>query len=135
LLRIGKLGWRHARNVAWGGGKREAAGERLTLCCAKAKDRYQTHAESMDFLESLGRFELEALSRRERSGVPAKRGFRGAGCKREPAAEILSAREGSHTLKSRQSLLLEALGRFELPTCGLGNRRSIHLSYRALMPL
>jgi hypothetical protein len=23
------------------------------------------------------------------------------------------------------------LGRFELPTCGLGNRRSIHLSYRA----
>ena len=26
---------------------------------------------------------------------------------------------------------LEALGRFELPTCGLGNRRSIHLSYRA----
>ena len=28
-------------------------------------------------------------------------------------------------------LKLEALGRFELPTCGLGNRRSIHLSYRA----
>ena len=27
---------------------------------------------------------------------------------------------------------MEALGRFELPTCGLGNRRSIHLSYRAL---
>jgi hypothetical protein len=26
---------------------------------------------------------------------------------------------------------MEALGRFELPTCGLGNRRSIHLSYRA----
>jgi hypothetical protein len=26
---------------------------------------------------------------------------------------------------------LGALGRFELPTCGLGNRRSIHLSYRA----
>ena len=24
-----------------------------------------------------------------------------------------------------------ALGRVELPTCGLGNRRSIHLSYRA----
>jgi hypothetical protein len=24
------------------------------------------------------------------------------------------------------------LGRFELPTCGLGNRRSIHLSYRAI---
>jgi hypothetical protein len=30
---------------------------------------------------------------------------------------------------------LEALGRFELPTCGLGNRRSIHLSYRAMMPI
>ena len=27
---------------------------------------------------------------------------------------------------------MEALGRFELPTCGLGNRRSIHLSYRAV---
>src|SRR6266850_4615339 len=27
--------------------------------------------------------------------------------------------------------MLEALGRFERPTCGLGNRRSIHLSYRA----
>lgn len=26
---------------------------------------------------------------------------------------------------------MEALGRFELPTCGLGNRCSIHLSYRA----
>ena len=26
---------------------------------------------------------------------------------------------------------LVTLGRFELPTCGLGNRRSIHLSYRA----
>jgi hypothetical protein len=25
------------------------------------------------------------------------------------------------------------LGRFELPTCGLGNRRSIHLSYRAMV--
>src|SRR5262249_60737968 len=29
------------------------------------------------------------------------------------------------------SKTMEALGRFELPTCGLGNRRSIHLSYRA----
>ena len=28
-------------------------------------------------------------------------------------------------------LLMLTLGRFELPTCGLGNRRSIHLSYRA----
>jgi hypothetical protein len=28
-------------------------------------------------------------------------------------------------------LLMVTLGRFELPTCGLGNRRSIHLSYRA----
>jgi hypothetical protein len=28
---------------------------------------------------------------------------------------------------------MEALGRFELPTCGLGNRRSIHLSYRAVV--
>jgi hypothetical protein len=28
-------------------------------------------------------------------------------------------------------LLVVTLGRFELPTCGLGNRRSIHLSYRA----
>ena len=27
------------------------------------------------------------------------------------------------------------LGRFELPTCGLGNRRSIHLSYRAMIQL
>ena len=31
-------------------------------------------------------------------------------------------------------LEMEALGRFELPTCGLGNRRSIHLSYRATHP-
>jgi hypothetical protein len=28
---------------------------------------------------------------------------------------------------------LVTLGRFELPTCGLGNRRSIHLSYRATL--
>jgi hypothetical protein len=28
--------------------------------------------------------------------------------------------------------LVVTLGRFELPTCGLGNRRSIHLSYRAI---
>ncbi len=29
--------------------------------------------------------------------------------------------------------ILVTLGRFELPTCGLGNRRSIHLSYRATL--
>ena len=29
---------------------------------------------------------------------------------------------------------MEAPGRFELPTCGLGNRCSIHLSYGALFP-
>ncbi len=28
---------------------------------------------------------------------------------------------------------MEALGRFELPTRGLGNRCSIHLSYRAVL--
>ncbi len=30
-------------------------------------------------------------------------------------------------------MLLVTPGRFELPTCGLGNRRSIHLSYGAMM--
>jgi hypothetical protein len=30
---------------------------------------------------------------------------------------------------------LVTLGRFELPTCGLGNRRSIHLSYRAILKI
>ncbi|MFI5090079.1 MAG: hypothetical protein ACHP7P_08485 [Terriglobales bacterium] len=34
--------------------------------------------------------EVEALSGRERSGVPIAPGFGVMGCKREPAAEILS---------------------------------------------
>ena len=38
---------------------------------------------------------------------------------------------GSYCSRPAQWDVVEALGRFELPTCGLGNRRSIHLSYRA----
>ncbi len=41
--------------------------------------------------------------------------------------ERLSLRFNTHQLRSD----VVTLGRFELPTCGLGNRRSIHLSYRA----
>ena len=64
-------------------------------------------------LEALGRLELEAFCGRELGGA-----------EREPAAEIPSV---ARDLDGK----LEALGRLELPTRGLGNRCSIHLSYRA----
>jgi hypothetical protein len=41
----------------------------------------------------------------------------------------LAHTDGTGTRHSPPGMV--TLGRFELPTCGLGNRRSIHLSYRA----
>src|SRR5262245_55327352 len=44
---------------------------------------------------------------------------------------ILNGLVKCHKAEAMDPQDVEALGRFELPTCGLGNRRSIHLSYRA----
>src|SRR5882762_2585226 len=44
--------------------------------------------------------------------------------------EKMQAVENGHGMRCEKQVV--TLGRFELPTCGLGNRRSIHLSYRAI---
>ena len=83
----------------------------------------RTNGSKGNSVEALGRLEVEPLCWRERDEV-----------ERESAAEIpRRSSRGIQTegLTNRMIETMEALGRLELPTRGLGNRCSIHLSYRA----
>jgi hypothetical protein len=67
-----------------------------------------------------------------RNYVEGRRG----GLKEDPSTYTNGQEQAlRHDLRTGQNRVMVGLGRFELPTHGLGNRCSIHLSYSPAPPL